>query len=600
MSTYHAPLNDINFVLNELAGLEQISKLPGYQDAAPDTVAAILEQAGKFASEVLDPLNVVGDREGARLTDGGTVKTPTGFKEAYQQFIANGWNGLTKNPDFGGQGLPQVVSTAVEEMWHGANLAFALCPLLTQGAIEAIELVGSDTQKAKYLPRMVEGVWTGTMNLTEPQAGSDLAAVRTRAVPQPDGTFILYGQKIFITYGEQDYTENIIHLVLARTPTAPEGVKGISLFIVPKVLVNDDGSLGKRNDVQCVSIEHKLGIHASPTAVLAYGDHGGATGYLIGEENRGLEYMFIMMNLARYSVGIEGIGIAERAYQRALAYARDRVQGRAPGLEKSATTATILQHPDVRRMLLTMKALTEAMRAVAYVTGSAMGHAHRDPDPAARKRHQAFVDFMIPIVKGCTTEVAQEVTSLGIQVHGGMGYIEETGAAQHFRDARITTIYEGTTGIQANDMIGRKTARDSGTVARAVLTECTKLATDLSKAADADLRRIGAELLSAAQALSGAVDWVVASYGDRPRAVHAAAVPYLKLWGLVAGAWQMARAAQIASQRLVQGKGDATFYRGKIATARFYAESILPQASALANSIAGGSEAVLALADEQF
>ena len=600
MSTYHAPLDDANFVLNELAGLEQISKLPGYQEAAPDTVAAILEQAGKFASEVLDPLNVVGDREGSRLTDGGEVKTPTGFKDAYQQFISNGWNGLTKNPDFGGQGLPQVVSTAVEEMWHGANLAFALCPLLTQGAIEAIELVGSEAQKTKFLPKMVKGVWTGTMNLTEPQAGSDLAAVRTRAVPQPDGTFKLYGQKIFITYGEQDYTENIIHLVLARTPTAPEGVKGISLFIVPKFMVNDDGSLGKRNDVHCVSIEHKLGIHASPTAVLAYGDRGGATGYLIGEENRGLEYMFIMMNLARYAVGIEGIGIAERAYQRALAYARDRVQGRPPGLEKGAATATILQHPDVRRMLLTMKALTEAMRAVAYVTGSAMDHAHRDPDPAARKRHQALVDFMIPIVKGCTTEIAQEVTSLGIQVHGGMGYIEETGAAQHFRDARITTIYEGTTGIQANDMIGRKTARDGGAVARAVITECTKLATELSKAADADLKRMGAELVTAAQALSGAVDWVVASYRDKPRAVYAAAVPYLKLWGLVAGGWQMARAAQIASQRLSQGKGDATFYRGKIATARFYAESILPQAGALARSIAGGSEAVLALADEQF
>ena len=600
MSTYHAPLNDIRFVLNELAGLEQVGKLPGYEEATPDTVEAILEQAAKFASEVLDPLNAVGDREGARLTEGGTVKTPTGFKDAYAQFIANGWNGLTKNPDFGGQGLPQLVATAVEEMWHGANLAFALCPLLTQGAIEAIELVGSDVQKAKFMPKMVEGVWTGTMNLTEPQAGSDLAAVRTRAVPQADGTYKLYGQKIFITYGEQDYTENIIHLVLARTPTAPEGVKGISLFIVPKFMVNDDGSVGARNDVHCVSLEHKLGIHASPTAVLAYGDHGGAVGYLIGEENRGLEYMFIMMNLARYSVGIEGIGIAERAYQRGLAYARDRVQGRAPGLDNAAPTQTILQHPDVRRMLLTMKALTEAMRAVACVTGSAIDHAHRDPDPAARKRHKAFVDFMIPIVKGCSTEVSQEVTSLGIQVHGGMGYIEETGAAQHFRDARITTIYEGTTGIQANDLIGRKTARDGGTVARAILGECTKVAIELSKSADANLKAIGAELASAAEELHGAVDWVVASYGAKPRAAHAAAVPYLKLWGVVAGGWQMARGAQVAARRLAEGKGDATFYRGKIATARFYAESFLPQATGLARAIAGGSEAVLALADEQF
>ncbi len=412
MSTYHAPLQDMLFVMKELAGLDQIGKLPGYEDATPDTVTAILEEAAKFATEVLDPLNAVGDREGSTLVDGGIVRTPTGFKDAYQQFVANGWNGLTKRPEHGGQGLPQLVSTAVEEMWHGANLAFALCPLLTQGAIEALELVGTDEQKAIYLPKMVEGTWTGTMNLTEPQAGSDLAAVRTRAVPQPDGSYKLYGQKIFITYGDQDYTENIVHLVLARTPTAPEGVKGISLFVVPKFLVNADGSVGARNDVQCVSLEHKLGIHASPTAVLAYGDHGGAVGQLVGVENRGLEYMFIMMNLARYSVGVEGIGISERAYQRALDYARDRVQGRAPGLDKATPTATILQHPDVRRMLVTMKALTESMRAVAYVTGAAIDNATHHPDADARKRHQAFVDFMIPIVKGCSTEVAQQVTYL--------------------------------------------------------------------------------------------------------------------------------------------------------------------------------------------
>jgi acyl-CoA dehydrogenase len=600
MSTYRAPLNDMRFVLDELAGLAEVGKLPGYEEATPDTVEAILEQAAKFATEVLDPLNAIGDREGSRRLDNGTVKTPPGFRDAYFRFIENGWNGLTKNPDYGGQGLPQLVATAVEEMWKSANLAFAGCPLLTQGAIEAIELVGSTAQKAKFLPKMVEGVWTGTMNLTEPQAGSDLAAVRTRAVPQPDGSYKLYGQKIFITYGEQDYTENIIHLVLARTPTAPEGVKGISLFIVPKFIVDDDGTLGTRNDVHCVSLEHKLGIRASPTTVLAYGDHGGAVGYLVGEENHGLEYMFIMMNVARLSVGIEGVGIAERAYQRALAYAKERVQGRPVGLEKGTPTATILQHPDVRRMLLTMKAQTEAMRAIAYVTGAAFDHAHRDPDPAARKRHQAFVDFMIPIVKGCITETAQEVASLGIQVHGGMGYIEETGAAQHFRDARITTIYEGTTGIQAIDMIGRKTARDGGAIARSVLAECTKVAAELSSASDPGLKRIGAELATATHALSEAVDWVVASFGAKPRAVHAAAVPYLKLWGLVAGGWQMARAAQVAAQRLAQGQGDATFYRGKIATAAFYAQSILPQAGGLAHGIAGGSEAVLALADEQF
>ena len=600
MSTYHAPLKDMLFVMKELAGLEQVGKLPGYEDATVDTVTAILEEASKFATEVLDPLNVVGDREGSKLIDGGSVKTPTGFKDAYKQFADNGWNGLTKHPDHGGQGLPQLVATAVEEMWHGANLAFALCPLLTQGAIEALELVGSDTQKALYLPKMVEGVWTGTMNLTEPQAGSDLAAVRTRAVPQADGSFKVYGQKIFITYGDQDYTDNIIHLVLARTPTAPEGVKGISLFVVPKVLVNADGTLGARNDVHCVSLEHKLGIHASPTAVLAYGDKGGAVGYLVGEENRGLEYMFIMMNLARYSVGVEGIGISERAYQRALAYAKDRIQGRAPGQDKTAPTATILQHPDIRRMLLTMKALIESMRCVAYVTGAAMDNAMHHPDAEARKRHQAFVDFMIPIVKGCSTEVAQQVTYLAVQVHGGMGFIEETGAAQHYRDARITTIYEGTTGIQANDLIGRKTARDGGAVARAILADVAKVAAQCSASADANLKAVGTRLAAAASSLGEAVAWLATNYASSTRAAHAAAVPYLQMWGLVAGAWQLARGALIASKELAEGNADESFFRGKIATTRFYAECLLPQADALGQSIMHGSESVLALADEQF
>jgi len=600
MSAYRAPLVEIRFVLRELAGLEQVARLPGFEDATPDTVDAILEEAAKFATEVLDPLNAAGDREGAQWQEGGIVRTPAGFKEAYRRFAENGWNGLTKNPEHGGQGLPQLVATAVEEMWHGANMAFALCPLLTQGAIEALELCGSDALKAMFLDKMVAGVWTGTMNLTESQAGSDLAAVRTRAVPQADGSFRLYGQKIFITYGEQDYTDNIVHLVLARTPTAPEGVKGISLFVVPKFLVNADGSLGARNDVHCVSIEHKLGIHASPTAVLAYGDRGGAVGYLVGEENRGLEYMFIMMNLARFSVGIEGIGIAERAYQRARAYARDRVQGRAPGLDRAAPTATILQHPDVRRMLLTMKAQTEAMRAVAYVTGAAIDNARRHPDAEARKHHQAFVDLMIPIVKGWSTELAQEVTYLGVQVHGGMGFIEETGAAQDYRDARITTIYEGTTAIQANDLVGRKTARDGGAVARAVCTEIGKVASELSASDDADLNRIGAELTAANTALRQAVDWVVPAFSGDTRAAHAASVPYLRLWGLVAGGWQLARGARAASLRLAESGGDTDFYRGKIATARFYADCLLPQAAAWSRAITQGSEAVLALADAQF
>jgi 3-(methylthio)propanoyl-CoA dehydrogenase len=600
MSTYLAPLADIQFVLTELAGQEQVAQLPGFEEATPDVVTAILEEASKFATTVLAPLNVVGDREGSKRLDDGSVQTPPGFKEAYRQFCETGWSGLTKSTEFGGQGLPILIGTAVEEMWHASNLAFNLCAMLTQGAIESIELAGSRELKEKFLPKMVAGTWAGTMNLTEPQAGSDLAAVRTKAVPQADGTYKLQGQKIFITYGEQDFTENIIHLVLARTPDAPEGVKGISLFVVPKVLVNADGSLGARNDVLCTSLEHKLGIHASPTAVLAYGDHGGAVGYIVGEENRGLEYMFIMMNLARFSVGLEGVGIAERAYQRAVAFARERVQGKPVGTEKGAKTAPIIDHPDIRRMLMTMRANVEAMRAVAYVTGAAMDNANHHPDPAARKRHQAFVDFMIPIVKGCSTETAQQVASLGIQVHGGMGFIEETGAAQHYRDARIITIYEGTTGIQANDLIGRKTARDGGAVARVIAGEIEKTAVALSRHADANLKDIGARLAEAMAAARKAVDWVVPAYGTNTRAAHAGAVPYLELWGIVTGGWQMGRAALVAAQHLAKGTGDARFMTAKIQTARFYADCVLPRATGLARTITEGGDSVLAVAAEQF
>jgi len=600
MSTYHAPLAEMRFVLNEIAGLPQVAKLPGFEDATPDTVAAILDEAAKFATNVLDPLNVAGDREGAKRLDDGTVRTPAGFKDAYKQFCDNGWNGLTKNPEFGGQGLPQLAQTAVEEMWHAANLAFDLCPLLTQGAVEAIELKGSDALKQTYLPNMIAGTWTGTMNLTEPQAGSDLAAVRTRAVPQGDGTYKVFGQKIFITFGEHDYTDNIIHLVLARTPDAPEGVKGISLFVVPKVLVNGDGTLGARNDVQCVSIEHKLGIHASPTAVLAYGEHGGATGYLLGEENRGLEYMFIMMNLARFSVGMEGVGLSERAYQRAAAFAKERVQGKAVGLDKAARAGPIIEHPDIRRMLMTMRAYTEATRAVAYVTAAALDNAHAHPDPEARKRHQAFADFMIPIVKGWSTEIAQEVTSLGLQVHGGMGFIEETGAAQYYRDSRIITIYEGTTGIQANDLIGRKTARDAGTVAKAVAADIEKVAAKLASHADPALNAIGLQLATTTADLKSAIDWLVPAFGKDTRAAHAGAVPYLKLWGIVAGGWQLGRAALIAHEQLKNGGGNSDFLRAKIATANFYAECLLPQASAYAHAVTHGGDSVLALSAESF
>jgi 3-(methylthio)propanoyl-CoA dehydrogenase len=447
---------------------------------------------------------------------------------------------------------------------------------------------------------MVSGEWTGTMNLTEPQAGSDLAAVRTRAVPQDDGTYRLYGQKIFITYGEHDYTDNIIHLVLARTPDAPEGVKGISLFLVPKFLVNADGSPGKRNDVHCVSLEHKLGIHASPTAVLAYGDHGGAVGYLIGEANRGLEYMFIMMNQARFSVGMEGVGLSERAYQRAVAYARERVQGRAAGADTRAKAGPIIEHPDIRRMLMTMRAYTEAMRALGYVTGAAIDNARHAPESAQRNQHQAFVDLMIPIVKGWCTETAQEVTYLGVQVHGGMGFIEETGAAQYYRDARIITIYEGTTGIQANDLVGRKTARDAGATANLVAAQIDKVAAHLASHTDPSLNAIGVRLAAATAALQNAIDWMLSTWATNQRTAYAGSVPYLKLWGVVAGGWQMGRAAKVAVDKLDRGEGDAAFLRAKLTTARFYAESLLPLADAYAQAVVNGSQGVLALGADQF
>ena len=600
MSTYRAPLADMQFVMNEVAGLSQIAMLPGYEDATPDTVAAVLEEASRFATEVLDPLNAAGDREGSKLLADGSVKTPEGFRNAYLRFVEGGWNGVNKSLEYGGQHLPQLVAAAIEEMWHAANMAFDLCPLLTQGAIDAIELVGTREQKTRYLPSMVSGKWTGTMNLTEPQAGSDLAAVRTRAEPQGDGTWKLFGQKVFITYGEHDLADNIVHLVLARTPNAPEGVKGISLFIVPKFLVNADGSLGARNDVHCVSLEHKLGIHASPTAVLSYGDHGGATGYLVGEENRGLEYMFIMMNQARFSVGMEGVGLSERAYQRAVAYARERVQGKPVGAEKHPKTSAIIEHPDIRRMLMTMRAYTEAMRALGYVTAAAMDNARHLRDGAQRAQHQAFVDLMIPVVKGWCTETAQEVTYLGIQVHGGMGFIEETGAAQYARDARIITIYEGTTGIQANDLVGRKTVRDAGVTARNVAAQIDKVAAHLASHADASLNAIGVRLAAATAALQNAIDWMVDTSGSNMRVAYAGAVPYLKLWGVVAGGWQLGRCAQAAVDKLAEAQGDSAFMRAKIATARFYAESLLPQADAYADAVIDGSPTVLALESNLF
>ena len=593
MSEYVAPLKDIRFVMQELAGLDQVVALPGCEEASPDVIDAILDEAAKFAGAVLSPLNRVGDREGAKWKD-TVVTTSPGFKEAYRQFVDNGWNGLGCDPEFGGQGLPKLLSTAVSEMWKAANHAFSLCPMLTQGAIEALMIAGTEAQKAAYLPNLVSGEWTGTMNLTEPSAGSDLAAVRSRAEPVGDGTFRIFGQKIFITYGEHDMTDNIVHLVLARTPNAPEGVKGISLFVVPKFMLNADGSLGERNDVFCVSIEHKLGIHGSPTAVLAFGDNGGAIGTLVGEENRGLEYMFIMMNAARFNVGLEGLGDAERAYQRAVMYAKDRVQGTEVGV-RGGPKVPIIKHPDVRRMLMSMRARIEAMRALAYVTAAAQDHAHNNPDEAARKQGQAFADLMIPVVKGWSTESAIDIASLGVQVHGGMGFIEETGAAQHLRDARITTIYEGTTAIQANDLIGRKIAREKGVTIKGVIAEMRAAATLL----DGDLAGIGMRQSAAVDALERAVFWIVDNFSSDPKAAHVGAVPFLHLLGIVAGGWQMGRAAVIARAKAALDDSDP-FWAAKLVTTRFYADHFLTQAAGLADSVVAGAAGALDMADDSF
>lgn len=595
--TYAAPVKDMLFVMNQLAGLAQVNQLPQCEDASLETVEAVLEENAKFAGEVVAPLNWTGDQEPSYWKD-GQVFTSKGFKEAFKMFGEAGWQGIQHPVEFGGQGLPKLVATPCLEMINAANISFALCPLLSDGAIEALLTAGSDAQKSLYLEKLISGQWTGTMNLTEPQAGSDLAMVRSRAVPQGDGTYKLFGTKIFITYGEHDMTENIVHLVLARTPEAPEGVKGISLFIVPKFLVNADGSLGARNDVHCVSIEHKLGIKASPTAVLQFGDHGGAIGTLVGEENRGLEYMFIMMNAARFGVGMQGIGLAERAYQKAVSYAKDRIQSR--DLAGSAGPVTIIHHPDVRRMLMSMRAQVEGARALAYVAAGMSDIAHHHPDAEIRKANQASYEFLVPIVKGWSTEMSLNVTSTGVQVHGGMGFIEETGAAQYYRDAQILTIYEGTTAIQANDLVGRKTYRDAGAVANALLMQVHETEKNLATNDSPDLQAIASQLGKGRLALTAAVAFIVNQYKQDIKAVYAGSVPYLKLAGIVLAGWQMARAALIADSMLQAGEGDTDFLKAKIITARFFADHILSAAEGLCFSIIEGSTGVLELTEEQF
>ena len=595
--SYQAPIKDMLFVLNELANLQQVSQLPGCEDATVDTVEAVLEENAKFCGEVVAPLNAPSDKEPSFWHD-GQVTTSAGFKVAFQAFGESGWQGVQHPQEFGGQGLPKLVSTPCTEMLNAASISFALVALLTDGAIEALLTAGSDEQKALYLEPLVTGKWTGTMNLTEPQAGSDLAAVRTRAVPQGDGTYKIFGTKIFITYGEHDMAENIIHLVLARTPDAPPGVKGISLFIVPKFLINEDGSPGARNDAHCVSIEHKLGIKASPTAVLQFGDNGGAIGTLVGEENRGLEYMFIMMNAARFGVGMQGIGLAERAYQQAVAFAKDRIQSR--DLAGSAGPVAIINHPDVRRMLMSMRAQTEAARALAYVGAGISDVAHYHADEATRKANLAVYEYLVPIIKGWSTEMSENVARDGVQVHGGMGFIEETGAAQHYRDAKILTIYEGTTAIQANDLVGRKTVRDGGAVAKSIIAQVRETEAALAEVQGADFAAIRKQLAAGSVALEEVVDFVVANMKSDIKGVFSGSVLYLKLAGIVLGGWQMARAALVAQKKLEAGEGDAAFLRAKIATARFFADHILSGAGGLRAAIVEGSAGVLALEVEQF
>jgi 3-(methylthio)propanoyl-CoA dehydrogenase len=583
---YRAPIRELRFVLDELLGAANLSVYPALADYSSEMAESILGEAARFAEEVLEPINQSGDREGARWTPAGVV-TPKGFAAAYRQFVEAGWPQLGADPKYGGQAVPQALGAAVRELWGAANLSFKLCPMLTQGAVEALDLCGSTPQKELFLPKMVRGEWTGTMDLTEPQAGSDLAQIRTRAVPDGEN-FRLFGQKIFITWGDHDCADNIIHMVLARIEGAPAGVKGVSLFIVPKVLVNADGTLGERNEVRCVSIEHKLGIHASPTCMLAFGDTRGAVGYLIGKANRGLEYMFVMMNAARLSVGIEGYAVAERAFQRAAEWARSRVQGR-PHAAPAGAPATIVHHPDVKRMLLTMKSCIQAMRALGIYAALELDIAELDPDGQRRLHAQARVDLLIPIVKGWCTELGNELASTGVQIHGGMGFIEETGAAQYMRDLRITTIYEGTTGIQANDLIGRKLGRDRGAAMNALILEM-HAELEALEGSDAVMRTIKHASIEAVERLREATDAILEAFSAGQERALAVAVPYLNLCGFVTGGWLLAKSAAIALARRAGAERD--FYEAKIATARFYAQQVLPRALALARIVQSGAPSV--------
>ena len=597
MNSYAAPLQDMRFVLEEIAGLEDLGRLPGLEDATADTVEAVLNEAGRLAGGVLAPLNRSGD-VASSLYENGVVRTPAGFKEAYAAFVAGGWNAVAVPAEAGGQGLPQAIATATQEMWNAANMSFALCPMLNGGALDILLHHGSAEQKALYLDKMVTGEWTGTMNLTEPQAGSDLGALKTRAVRE-DGHYRIQGQKIYITYGEHDMADNIVHMVLARTPDAPAGSKGISLFIVPKFLVNPDGSLGQRNDLRCVSIEHKLGIKASPTCVLAFGDGGGAKGWLVGQENRGLEYMFTMMNVERLGVGIQGLGLADRALQQAIAYAKDRRQSRALGSSELQPVA-IIEHADVRRNLGTMRALVEAGRALAYAVGAAVDRSTRATDPAVRSEAGALVEVLTPVVKSWLSDMACQVASINVQVHGGMGFIEETGAAQLYRDARILPIYEGTNGIQALDLMMRKLLRDGGQAFGQVERWMNALVTQAEESGEPAVTQMAATLTHGLNRAHQAGQWLLRNTRNDPAKAAAVATPFLNLVGIVAGGCLMGAAAAAAARRLAQGVGDATFHRQKIKTARFYADNILPYAEAEARRTLEGADSMLGLAPSDF
>lgn len=579
---YQAPTRDMQFVIEELAPFSKVAALSGQEDLSSDLVRAVLEEASRFAHGVLSPLNWPSDRQGARLLDGNRVQTSAGYSDAYLQFVEGGWHGLSGSASYGGQGLPELLATATSEMWQSSCMSLALCPMLTAGAIHAIEVHGSDAQRALYLEKMISGRWSGTMNLTEPQAGSDLAAVTTKAVPVTGSGgehYRITGTKIYITYGEHDLAENIIHLVLARLPDAPAGVKGISLFIVPKYLVHSDGSLGDRNDVRCISIEHKLGIHGSPTCVMSYGETEGAVGYLVGEANRGLEYMFTMMNHARLQVGVQGISISDRAYQQAVWYAHDRVQGKVHGFGEEKRP--IADHPDVRRMLASMRSRIEAMRALGYEAAAYLDLAAGIEDPAQAQTAQSRVDFLIPIVKAWCTEQSIDITSLGVQIHGGMGYIEETGAAQHFRDARITTIYEGTTAIQANDFLGRKLLKDKGAELEKLAREIEQIAGFLQSSDHAGCKRMGQILLQSRQVWLESAQSAMNAYGSSPAASFFGSVPLLMLSGYVLGGFMMGRAALIALPKANQ----SSFYAQKLASACFYASHVLAPSLGLGSSI---------------